>query len=85
MPEPVTTVRVRATTHQAFKRLAKRTGLSLTEYLDRLAREAEESAFWDSVDEAYERLRSDPDAWSHEQSERDLLDNTVSDGLEGPC
>ncbi len=84
MPEPVTTVRVKAATHQVFKRLAKRTGLSLTEYLDRLAKKAEEQAFWDSVDEAYERLRSDPKAWSQEQAERDLLENTVSDGLEGP-
>lgn len=76
-----TTVRVKIATHQAFRRLADRSGMSLTDYLERLATEAEEGAFWDSVDEAYRHLQSDLSAWSAEEDERRLLDNTVGDGL----
>jgi AbrB family looped-hinge helix DNA binding protein len=36
-----------------------------------------------STTDGYEELRADPDAWEQERAERELLEHTLADGLEG--
>jgi AbrB family looped-hinge helix DNA binding protein len=36
-----------------------------------------------STTDGYAELRTDPDAWEQERSERELLEHTLADGLEG--
>ena len=77
-----TTVRVSAEVHQTLKDLAHETREPMHQVLARALDLYRRQRFWDAVDEAYLKLKSDPEAWAEELSERALWDTTLLDGLE---
>jgi hypothetical protein len=79
---PNTTIRVNDRTHSRLKEIAKREGKSMQEILDKLLDNECREQFFNDVNAAYANLRNNPEAWKTEQAERELFDNTLSDGIE---
>lgn len=76
------TVRITPQSHQALRDLAKSSGTSLQDVLERAIEEYRRNQILDQVNNAYAALRGDPKAWRRELEERALLENTLMDGLE---
>ncbi|MGI8642545.1 MAG: toxin-antitoxin system protein [Thermomicrobiales bacterium] len=62
--------------------MAKQTGLSTPQLLDRIIESERRRLIFDQADAAYAALQADPEAWEAELSERRLWDTTLADGLE---
>lgn len=76
-----TTVRIKPDTHRRLKDLASADNASLSDMLDRVVKEEERRRFWKAVNDSYERLRADPEAWAEWQAEVALWETTSADGL----
>jgi hypothetical protein len=76
-----TTVRVSRITHAALTALADEEDVSIQAVLERLVSEYQKKRLLELGNEAYARLRNDPDAWTEEINERRIWDATLSDGL----
>ena len=76
-----TTVRVSDEVHQALKELAREAREPMHQVLAHALDLYRRQRFWDAVDKAYLALKSDPEAWAEELSERALWDTTLLDGL----
>ena len=55
--------------------------IRVAELRDRISDERR-NQFWTDVNEAFAKLKSDPDAWAAELEERKLWDTTLMDGLD---
>jgi hypothetical protein len=75
------TLRVRKSTHQALKTLARQSGLPMQEVLARALEEYGRKSFLEGLASDFAALRADPEAWSCEQEERAVWDATLADGL----
>jgi hypothetical protein len=77
-----TMIRVSPQTHEQIQKLAKArnepAGKIVTDAVELLDREQ----FWAEVQQAYDRLRSDPDEWNAYLAESDEWDVALLDGLE---
>ena len=69
-------------THRVLQVLSQQTGKSIPEILDNAVEEYRRKIFFEGVDRDYTALKADPEAWSREVQERQLLDNTLMDGLD---
>jgi hypothetical protein len=76
-----TTIRVRPATRDRLARLGKRRGLTTADLLDQLARRAEEDELVTELNEDFDQLRRDPEAWREHLAETALWDRTSADGL----
>lgn len=76
------TVRISPAAHARLKSLADKSGESMQAVVERAIAEEERRRFFAEVDEAYARLRDDPDAWQEYRAEMDAWDATLMDGLE---
>jgi len=74
-----TTIRVRPATRDRLARIGKRRGMSTPELLDELATRAEEDDLVAGLNEDFEKLRRDPDAWREHLEETALWDRTSAD------
>ena len=74
------TVRINKASHQALRKLAKRTGKSMSALLERAIDEYERKAFLEEVNAGFAKLRRDPKAWEQELEERAAWDIALSDG-----
>jgi hypothetical protein len=79
---PDATVRVRAETHTMLKALAQREQLPLTQYLDRLAEAEYRRLRLRECNEAFERLRQDPQALAAYNEDLGEFEGTLADGLD---
>jgi len=77
-----TTVRVRKEAHEALKRMSKSRGVPITQLVEEAIERLEREEFWREFNEAYARLREDPQAWAEVLAERQEWDCTLMDGLE---
>jgi len=76
------TVRVSSESRDALRRLARRSGTSLQEVLERAIEEYETRQFLEAANRSYADLRTNRKAWEQELRERRAWDATLSDGLE---
>jgi len=76
------TVRIAEETHQILREVSQSRGVPITELLTEAAEQLRRQEFWRQFNEAYARLRADPEAWAEELEERRLWDTTLMDGLE---
>jgi len=75
-------VRVNQELHESLKALADKDGRSIQSVLAAAIEEYRSRRFWDEVTGYYTQLRSDPDAWKTEQSERTSIEGTLLDNLD---
>lgn len=78
----VSTVRITASTHASLRELARETGLTMQEIVAEAIEQYRRQRIMDLTNEAYDRLRSDPDAWAELLDERRIWDATLADGIE---
>ncbi len=77
-----TTIRVSREVYNDVKTLAKNQNENIQDVIEHAITEYKKKKFFDRLNAAYEKLQSDPAAWSEEQKEREVWDITLSDGLE---
>lgn len=76
------TVRIGRQAHRKLKVLAKSSGDSLTEALDKAIEAYRRERFLDEANAAYAALKKNKAGWRQEQTERREWDATMTDGLE---
>ena len=78
-----TTIRVSERTHEALRALADSTGEPMARVVERAVERLRTEEFFAELNNAYDRLRTDPAAWAAETAERTAWEATLADGLEG--
>ena len=76
------TVSLSEASHQILKDLAKRTGQTMTNALEKAVDAYRRKVFFEQMNAGYAELRSDPVAWAEHLAERKLWDSTLMDGLD---
>jgi predicted transcriptional regulator len=76
-----TTVRVSKDTHRRLQELARESGVTMPELVDRLVEADRRRRLFDRANEAYAALQADPAAWEEELGERRAWDAALADGL----
>ena len=76
------TLRVAEETHEILREVSESRGVPITQLLADLADRLQREELLRKGNEAYARLREDPEAWAEELEERRLWDTTLMDGLE---
>jgi hypothetical protein len=77
-----TTIPISDTTLARLGELARWSGTSVTEALERAIREQYHRRFWEAVNAGYAALRADRAAWAEVEAERKEWDATLLDGLD---
>jgi predicted transcriptional regulator len=73
---------VSETARQKLQELARQSGRSVAEVLERAVEEYHSRQFWEAVNKGYAELRADPEAWAAEEAERRAWEGTLMDGLD---
>jgi predicted DNA-binding protein len=76
-------VRVSQKTDAILDALAKKTQRSKMEIVDKAIELYRRKLFMDEVNQAYDKLKSNPVNWQDELKERELFENTLLDDIEG--
>jgi hypothetical protein len=76
------TVRVTGKTHHILQELAKQSGQTMTDILDKALDAYRRQVFFEQLNAGYAELRADPKAWAQMEKERKQLDATLPDGLD---
>jgi hypothetical protein len=76
------TARISEAGQALVNKLAKETGQTHAEVIDRALRLYQRELFLDAVNEGYASLRAETPGWAEEETDRELWDNTLLDGLE---
>lgn len=74
-------VRVNPEDKEYFESLARELNESMPKVIHRVAEEHRINRFLAEYDASYAALKQDPVAWNKELKDRELLSNTLSDGL----
>jgi len=74
------TVRITVADHAALNEIAKNSGKPMSEVLSEAIQELRRNRLLRQTNEAYLRLKQDPNAWEEESEERRIWDNTLADG-----
>ena len=77
-----TTIRIKREHRDILKEIAENSETSMQEVLERAIEEYRKVQFFQQLNQAYERLQSDEEAWQEELDERALWDNTLQDDLQ---
>lgn len=77
-----TTLRVSEETRDTVRELARQAGEPASEIVAKAIEAYRRKLILDMANEAYARLRADPEAWREEEAERRLWEATLADGLE---
>jgi len=77
----MTMLRISERTKATLRSLAKERGEPMSRVVEELVETARTERFFAAADAAYRHLRSEPDAWAAELSERATWETTVADGL----
>jgi hypothetical protein len=75
-------VRVSAVIHEKLRRMASRSGMSMSSTLERAVEALRRQDLLEETNQAYAAMRNDPKRWAEEQAERAAWDATLADGLE---
>lgn len=74
-----TTIRVSDEAKRRIAALARETGRAMTELLDEAVEALERRVFFETLNERYRLLRSDPVAWAEIEAERRGLEGHLRD------
>lgn len=77
-----TTIRVTRELYQNIKLLAKQENENIQSFLEHAVNEYKRKKFFEEMDSAFQRLRSDSQAWEEEMKEREEWEGVIADGLE---
>ncbi len=77
-----TSVRVDPSTHAVLRDLSRQEEKPIGQVVAEAVEQYKKDKFWRELEEDYERLRADPEAWQDYQDEMALWDSTSNDGLE---
>jgi predicted transcriptional regulator len=75
-------VKLKPETYERVKRLARESHTTMQEVVTRGVDALERQEFARAFQDDFARLREDRAAWDEEESERELWDATLSDGLQ---
>jgi hypothetical protein len=78
------TVRIAPEVKAELHEIAREDGLSLSDALAKLIKEARIERLMARHNSVYAALRVDPQAWEEIEAERALWDSTLADGLDEP-
>ncbi len=70
------------TTLARLRELARWSGSTLDDALDRAIKDQYDQQFWPAANAGYDALRADAAAWAEIEADRKLWDNTLMDGLD---
>jgi antitoxin component of RelBE/YafQ-DinJ toxin-antitoxin module len=76
------TVRISKDIQETIRTLAKQMGLPMSKVLKTAVEEYRRLKFLEECNQAYIRLKSDPESFAEELAEREEWDVTLNDGLE---
>jgi hypothetical protein len=79
---PTTTVRISRETQQILRFLANREGESIQAVLEKAVSDYRRRRILEEGNQAYARLRANPEAWAEELEERKVWEGTLADGLQ---
>ncbi len=74
------TVRIDSRTHKLLQEIKKISGEPMQIIISKALEHYKEVQFWNEVNEAYLKLRTDKKAWKEELIERKLWARTLNDG-----
>jgi predicted transcriptional regulator len=74
------TVRIDSRTHKLLHEIKKISGEPMQIIISKALEHYKEVQFWNEVNEAYMKLRTDKKAWKEELNERKLWSRTLKDG-----
>ncbi len=74
------TVRIDSRTHKLLQEIKKISGEPMQIIISKALEHYKEVQFWNEVNEAYLKLRTDKKAWREELNERKLWSRTLNDG-----
>jgi hypothetical protein len=75
------TVPISEASHRLLEELAKQTGQTMMDVLDKALDAYCRKLFFEQMNAGYAELRADPEAWVQHLDERRLWDATLMDGL----
>jgi hypothetical protein len=77
-----TTIRVSKDIYNMVKSLARQQNENIQAIIEHAVTEYKKKQFFEDLNNAYARLKSDPRAWQEELAERNEWDQVLKDGLE---
>ena len=77
-----TMVRLRPLAHRTLKEIARMTGQSVQDTLDRAIDDLRRRVYLEGINADYAALQADAKQWEAHQKEADLWETTSADGLE---
>lgn len=75
-------IRVSKETHDLLIKMAEQDHTSIGEVAAKAVKRLDRDRFWKQYNDAYTKLRADPEAWAEYQAEIRVWDVTLMDGLE---
>jgi hypothetical protein len=75
-------IRVDTKTRDLLAKMAEQDQTSIGEVAAKAVKKLDRDRFWKSYNDAYAKLRADPEAWAEYEAEIRLWDSTLMDGLE---
>jgi len=76
------TVRIHSQTHAKLRELARQSGESMTDLLEKAVSAYQRRVFLEQLNRDFAALRADPNSWREELAERAEWDATLGDGLQ---
>lgn len=77
-----TTIRVSKDIYNIVKSLAQQQNETMQDIIELAVTEYKKKKFFEDLNHAYTKLKSDPEAWQEELAERYEWDHVLNDGLE---
>ncbi len=75
-------VRISSQSYQILKSLSQDKGQSMQSVIDEAIEDLRRRKMFEATNEAFSTLKADKKAWKEELNERELWENTLSDGVE---
>ena len=75
-------VRISSQSYQILKSLSQDKGQSMQSVIDEAIEDFRRRKMLEATNEAFSTLKADKKAWKEELNERELWENTLSDGVE---
>ena len=75
-------VRISSNSYQILKTLSKNKGQSMQSMMDQAIEDLRRRKMLEATNAAFSALKADKLAWQEETEERELWENTLSDGVE---
>lgn len=74
-------VRISSSSYEILKSLSKSNGQAMQAVIDQAIEDLRRRKMLEATNRAFEGLKSDKAAWQEETAERELWENTLSDGV----